>query len=305
MIKEKEKADIKLLIDDVNNIALFNDNNYIVLNACKDALRLAYDLLEGKKTDNYLLKITTHQGKMQGINSLSTYKKVCDTCNALKDNKNAICHKCYADKTLSMYKQLSPVLIYNTLLLKYTALKNRQLPVINASYFRFEAFSDLQNAQHLKNLYKIARYNPQCRFALWTKNYKLVMTEKTPRNINLILSSPFPNNSLTACAKTLMVQAGAFCTKISPLTPFSNANKTRSTASSSDIIKRVILGSVMVIACPFLICSIHNGITLPRLHITLPYLVQHILVLLGSTVRDFATITFSIIALLVPIALTG
>lgn len=196
MIKEKEKADIKLLIDDVNNIALFNDNNYIVLNACKDALRLAYDLLEGKKTDNYLLKITTHQGKMQGINSLSTYKKVCDTCNALKDNKNAICHKCYADKTLSMYKQLSPVLIYNTLLLKYTALKNRQLPVINASYFRFEAFSDLQNAQHLKNLYKIARYNPQCRFALWTKNYKLVMTEKTPRNINLILSSPFINMRL-------------------------------------------------------------------------------------------------------------
>ena len=70
-------------------------------------------------------------------------------------------------------------------------------------------------------------------------------------------------------------------------------------------ISGVMLGSVIVMGFPALICSIQRGITLPRLHITLPYLVQQIVVFSGSTVLDFATITFSIIALLVPIALTG
>ena len=71
------------------------------------------------------------------------------------------------------------------------------------------------------------------------------------------------------------------------------------------MIKRVIVGSVTVNGLPLLICSMNRGITLPLEHITFPYLVQQIVVFLGDTVLDFATITFSIIALLVPIALTG
>ena len=71
------------------------------------------------------------------------------------------------------------------------------------------------------------------------------------------------------------------------------------------MINLVIVGSVTVIGFPALIWSIQSGITEPREHITLPYLVQHILVFDWSTVRDFATITFSIIALLVPMAFTG
>lgn len=186
-------TEIKKLIDELNNIALLNNNNYRVLNACKDALDVAYDLLENKNTSKYQLKITTHSGKMQNIRSLSTYKLVCDTCMSLKDNKKAICNKCYADKQLAMYKQLAPCLIYNTLLLKYTKLSTRQLPIINDLYFRFEAFSDLQNAQHLENLYKIAKYNKNCHFALWTKNIKLIKQFKTPANVNIIISNYFIN----------------------------------------------------------------------------------------------------------------
>lgn len=193
-----DKKEVNILIDELNAILLKNSKNKITVKACEEALRLAYDLLQGKNTQNYLLKITTHQAKMEGIKSLSTYKKVCNTCLAYKDDARMICHHCYADKTLKLYKQLAPTLIYNTLLLKFTALKPRQLPVINASYFRFEAFSDLQNAQHLQNLYKIARYNPQTRFALWTKNLKLLLTEKTPKNVNIIISSPMLNLPLWA-----------------------------------------------------------------------------------------------------------
>ena len=90
---------------------------------------------------------------------------------------------------------------------------------------------------------------------------------------------------------------------MSPDSAFSNANSTRSTASSRDIMKRVIEGSVTVIGLLFLIWSIQSGITLPLEHITLPYLVQQIFVFLA--VLAFATTTFSIIAFDVPIALTG
>lgn len=196
MLENTEKKEVNLLIDTLDDIALKNSHNKNVLKACKEALKLAYDLISDKKTNNYLLKITTHTGKMQNINSLSTYKLVCNTCLSLKDNQKTICNKCYADKTLNIYKQLAPTLIYNTLLLKYTNLSARQIPVINASFFRFEAFSDLQNDKHLKNLYKIAKYNKSCRFALWTKSIKLVLSEKTPKNVNIIISSPFLNMPL-------------------------------------------------------------------------------------------------------------
>ena len=69
------------------------------------------------------------------------------------------------------------------------------MPIINDLYFRFESFSDLQNLNHLQNLYRIARANPKTQFALWTKNLKLIQEEKCPKNVNIILSSPFLNDT--------------------------------------------------------------------------------------------------------------
>lgn len=200
---QTQLKEINMLIDELIAIKQNNKYNAVCLTACDDALTLANTIKQGKNTNNYLLKITTHNGKMQGIRSLSTYKKVCDTCNALKDNKNAICFKCYANKQLTIYKQLAPCLIYNTLLLKYTKLCRRQLPVINDLYFRFEAFSDLQNLQHLQNLYAIARYNKNTQFTIWSKNYKLLIQVKAPKNINIVLSSYYVN-TLQPCSDTII-----------------------------------------------------------------------------------------------------
>lgn len=196
MNKTRQELDeiISLLIIN-NEIRTSNLNNSKVVTICNEVESLGNAILQGKRTDNYLLKITTHQGKMKGIRSLSTYKYVSETCLKLKDNKHCICNKCYVDKTLRVYKQVEPTLIYNTLLLRYTELSRRQLPVINELYFRFESFSDLQNHNHLKNLYKIARYNPNTMFGLWSKNLSLLMKEKAPKNVNLILSSPLLNHN--------------------------------------------------------------------------------------------------------------
>ena len=71
------------------------------------------------------------------------------------------------------------------------------------------------------------------------------------------------------------------------------------------MMKRVMAGSVSVMGLPARIWSINRGTTEPREHSTLPYRVQQMAVLSGDTVRALATTTFSIMALLVPMALTG
>ena len=75
---------------------------------------------------------------------------------------------------------------------------------------------------------------------------------------------------LIAFASVSMVAPGAFWTKVSPGWPFWNAYKTRSTASSIVIMKRVIEGSVTVKGFPSCSCPRKSGITDPRLAITFP-----------------------------------
>src|SRR5262245_56356280 len=69
--------------------------------------------------------------------------------------------------------------------------------------------------------------------------------------------------------------------------------------------KRVMLGSVIVIGLLAFICSTNSGITDPREAMTLPYRVTQIVVSLGVSPRDFAIATFSINAFDIPIALIG
>ena len=220
MNNEQVKS-IKCLIDELHAYYHQNEHNQRAKTLCLEALQLADDILDERDTSRYMLKITTHTGKMQGIRSLSTYKLVCETCLGLKDNPATICHKCYVDKTLAMYRQMTPALIYNTLLLKYTKLTKRQLPIINDLSFRFESFSDLQNAQHLENLYAIARHNPYTRFALWTKNLKLIQSLKAPKNINIVLSSPILNECLPLAEKIIeRVKAQTSCTHVKVFTVY-------------------------------------------------------------------------------------
>lgn len=197
--------EIKRLIEEVNAISEKHQNNARMNTLKNECLKLAEDILNGKDTGKYLLKISKHDGKMEGIRSLSTYKLTCKTCLSLKDNKATICSHCYVDNTFKRYPQLSLAMIYNTLLLKFTKLSQRQLPIINDLYFRFESFSDLQNEQHLQNLYAIAKHNPYTQFALWSKNYGLVWKYKAPKNVNIILSNYYLNKDLINADKLIEI----------------------------------------------------------------------------------------------------
>jgi hypothetical protein len=207
VLDESQKTEILKLIDILeehqNKYKMFD--NFIKTD--RDALIIAHALLNNdyKTFKKYQLKYTTHTAdKMRGMCSLSTYKKTSAICNFLQMHDKTICKKCYADRSISLYNTtLTPVLIYNTLLLKYIDICADQIPYTNNKYFRFESFSDLQSSKHFKNLLTICKKNKNTVFTLWTKaGYTLnkMMDEekikKLPSNINIIVSDVYINKNM-------------------------------------------------------------------------------------------------------------
>ena len=142
-----------------------------------------------------------HQGKMTGMMSLST-SCTCNTyCKERSENKNTVCSHCYAQRQMKIYKNLEKCLVKNTEILAGRVLDNRELPVINALYFRLEAFGDLNNITQVINYFNLCKKNPGVRFALWTKNLWLIENVinhahiNKPKNLNIIYSSPFLDES--------------------------------------------------------------------------------------------------------------
>lgn len=203
LLKEiKKDQDLLTNLQTCLQIELARETHKQTITTIKKALSVL-DLVikhDFKKLQFFPLITTTHGGKMKSIDSLSTNKRICNTCRNNSCVSGAICQKCYAENTLKQYKQLNYSLLYNSLLLKYTYLSKYNMLHLNCKYFRFEAFSDLQNEIHFQNLIQIMKNNKQVHFALWTKNYSLIykylQNNKMPRNCNLILSSLFINTCL-------------------------------------------------------------------------------------------------------------
>ena len=197
---EQEKAALR---DVVGALGGGDKMTLIKLNTINQCIFIIDKLLnyDFKALEKMPLKITTHGGKLTGINSLSTLKTHNNLCIKNGKNKRSVCFHCYVNKYLKYYSQLEYTLLYNTLILKYTNLSKYNTPLINANIFRLESFSDLQNKQHLKNLIKIVKYNNTCLFSLWTKNYEIIKDyikqENTPKNLNIIISSFYLNKAVS------------------------------------------------------------------------------------------------------------
>ena len=113
------------------------------------------------------------------------------------------------------------------------------------------------------------------------------------------------NTLQTAVARSPIVHASALRMKTSPGCACRKAYSTRCTDSASDMRKRVIAGSVTVSGPPRRAWSTKRGMTEPRENMTLPYRTQETIVEASGLVREWAWATFSISALVMPIALTG
>lgn len=144
-------------------------------------------------TNVHISKMT---GKLDGFQAISTNTMTNPYC--IKQNASGkadnICTKCYSHTMLKSYrKSMQPSLQRNSDLLGTRLLNDDELPTILAAFFRFNAHGELINAIHLENLVAIAKHNPFCNFALWTKRIDLVRRyfakHDKPKNLILIFSN--------------------------------------------------------------------------------------------------------------------
>lgn len=135
-----------------------------------------------------------HTGKMEGMQSLSTSCVDNKYCLERSKNEHTICYHCYAQRQMKMYKNMEKCLKSNTEILTSKILDDDQIPLINAAYFRFESFGDLNNCIQVVNYFNICNKNKDVHFALWTKNPWIIeeainIGHKKPKNLQIILSS--------------------------------------------------------------------------------------------------------------------
>ena len=140
-----------------------------------------------------------HQGKMKGMQSLSTSCTCNIYCKNRSKNSDTVCSHCYAQRQMKIYKNLEKCLIKNTKILTEQVIPKENLPIINALYFRFEAFGDLNNTTQVINYFNLCKKNPDVKFALWTKNLWLIESvinegNKKPKNLQIIYSMPILND---------------------------------------------------------------------------------------------------------------
>ncbi len=138
---------------------------------------------------------STMSGKLAGLLALNTDTTTNEFCIKRHSRKalNNICAKCYSFAMLLKHrKNCVPKFQRNSEFLSRVELKFTDVPVINQAWVRFSGHGELINALHFANLCTIARKNPHCNFALWTKRVTIVRNHKgqIPPNLILVFSNP-------------------------------------------------------------------------------------------------------------------
>ncbi len=141
---------------------------------------------------------TKHNGKMEGMASISTSVTTNERCAKNAKIKGSICEKCFAAKQMKVFPSMEKPMIEHQRILTSSILDVELLPYINNLYFRFESFGDLNNEIQVINYFNICYKNPNVKFALWTKNpdyitKALELGYSKPDNLNIVLSSLFIN----------------------------------------------------------------------------------------------------------------
>lgn len=146
-----------------------------------------------------LIKVSTGlTGKMEGMTVITTAMTNNEHCQRLRTCDGSICQHCFSHNALSYRPNVRNCYERNGEILKSRIIPKEQLPFINAQYCRFESHGDLHNVTHLENYVNIAKKNPHCQFALWSKQYGILKEffkdHKQPKNLNIIVSSILLNN---------------------------------------------------------------------------------------------------------------
>ena len=138
-----------------------------------------------------MLKQSKMSGKLTGIPAFNTNTVSNAFCIRQKDTAT-ICGKCYSHRMLNTFrKSCIPAFEHNSKLFS-EFIEWDDLPRLNAAYVRFNGHGELINSTHFDNIVRIAKKNPHCNFALWTKRVQIVRQFKgeLPDNLILVFSNP-------------------------------------------------------------------------------------------------------------------
>ena len=146
----------------------------------------------------HLSKMT---GKLDGLHAISTNtvtNKFCQKMNS-SNKDNQICTICYSHNMLKSYrKNMQSALQRNSDLLAQSILDDTDIPFYIHAFMRINAHGELINDTHFINIILIARKNPHCTFALWTKRKDIInrvikLGYEIPANLILVYSNPTIN----------------------------------------------------------------------------------------------------------------
>lgn len=138
--------------------------------------------------------IRNHGGKMKGLWSLSTSCVDNPLCQAYCKHDDFVCSHCFSMfKNLNYKRELRAKCAKNLEVLTSSVLD--EFPLLPASVpQRIESFGDTMNVVQATNYILLASANPQCTFALWTKNPQFYREAfagglEKPGNLSIVLSS--------------------------------------------------------------------------------------------------------------------
>lgn len=145
------------------------------------------------------------RGKMDGIPAITTSMMCNPICAGRAKVPGSVCAHCYAGRGLKIYKKARERYAENTELLSSHDLEPYEIPVVNSAIARFESHGDLVNITHARNYLHIAKANPWCTFAIWTKNPgyldKAIQQCGKPDNLICVLSSEKLNEPTQLCKR--------------------------------------------------------------------------------------------------------
>lgn len=134
-----------------------------------------------------------HSGKMKGLVSINTSSTFNPFCIEHSKIKGSICEKCYARRYESFRPCVKERYNENGCILSSFIIRKEDIPVFNERICRFHSYGELINGVHLLNFVKIAKYNPETLFVLWTKRIDLIRNIvpyiDIPKNLKLIYSA--------------------------------------------------------------------------------------------------------------------
>lgn len=151
------------------------------------------------------LNQSEHEGKMKNVPSISTSCRRNKFCLARMKNAVNVCVECFANALLGIRKNLEAAIAKNADILTDHLFTDEEAATIKIKFTkkmlagnpkkrtRIESFGDVSCLVQARNYIRIIRANPDCNFAIWSKNwfiwYLAFEMDGKPSNCTFVFSS--------------------------------------------------------------------------------------------------------------------